>query len=89
MIYYSQGVIYLVEFCKCGSLILNGHCSNKGCAFVNKDSVSVAASHKKTRTKTKSTTKSSIKSSNPRMSSKCITYNLYEINENEKDNAID
>jgi hypothetical protein len=66
-----------VEFCKCGSLILNGQCSNKGCTFSShgKDAVAKASSKK-----TKSKPKNTVKSTNPRASSKCITYNLYEQN---------
>lgn len=76
----------MVEFCKCGSLIVDGRCSNKGCLLnKNKVGVSTMLPHKKASPKTKSTTKSS----NPRKSSKCITYNLYEDNGTEKNYTID
>jgi len=77
----------LLEFCKCGSLIINGQCSKKGCVFAiqNEDGVVKKVSPKKVRTATKSTTKSA--SPRKSKSSKCITYNLYETNEEEKDNA--
>lgn len=77
----------MLEFCKCGLLIINGQCSKKGCAFAinNEDGTSKTVSPKKVRTRTTSTTKSA--SPRKSKSSKCITYNLYETNEDEKDSA--
>ena len=86
MLYYSEGVIYLAEFCKCGSLVMNGRCTNKSCTAEGQNKAGVTGMpSKKTRSVAK---KSPTKTVNPRRASKCITYNLYEDNnEEEKDTS--
>lgn len=69
----------MAEFCVCGSLMLDGSCTNKNCA--NKASGRNSASKtKKTKAKT-DTLESKPKATRTRRASKCITYNLYEIKE--------
>ena len=84
----------MAEFCECGSLVIEDRCTNKNCAF--------RAATKPTPTKRKSTAKAKatgvtglsleatkpapVKAGNPRRASKCVTYNLYDT-ENEKDEA--
>jgi len=64
----------LAEFCKCGSLVLGGRCSNKGCSFKSLDKqIPVKAVRK-----TASAEKTTVKGTKTRRASKCITYNLYE-----------
>lgn len=82
MVYLSnKGVILLAEFCTCGSLMLNGSCTNKNCK--NKaDSKHSASTTKKTKAKS-DTLNSKPKLSRTRRASKCITYNLYDMKEEE------
>lgn len=64
----------MAEFCKCGSLVIGGRCSNKGCSLKTPDKqVPVKAVRK-----TAAAEKSPAKSTKTRRASKCITYNLYE-----------
>lgn len=78
-----RGVIQLAEFCKCGSIIIGGRCTNKGCSMRNSDK---PAAIKATTRKTAATEKVPAKTSNTRRSSKCITYNLYETKAEEGNN---
>ncbi len=66
----------MAEFCTCGSLMIEGSCTNKNC--VNKVGKSTTA--KKTRAK-KDPSEAKPKTTRTRKSSKCITYNLYETKE--------
>ena len=68
-------MILLAEFCTCGSLMLDGSCTNKNC--VNKSAGKSASAAKKTKAK-KDTLESKPKTTRTRKASKCITYNLYE-----------
>jgi hypothetical protein len=69
---YIKGVIYLAEFCTCGSLIINEQCTNKNCT--NKPaSKSASPKHSSAKEGKKET-----KSTRTRRASKVITYNLYE-----------
>lgn len=72
----------MAEFCECGSLMIDGRCTNKNC--VHRGDVKADAKSRKSSSRTKSaakatdTEKVAAKRSNPRKASKCITYNLYE-----------
>lgn len=76
----------MAEFCECGSLIFDGRCSNKNCSL---RAVTKPVTARKSATKVKAAgksldaTKPSVKTPNPRRASKCITYNLYEDQNNE------
>ncbi|NLL07195.1 MAG: hypothetical protein GX270_15760 [Clostridiaceae bacterium] len=67
----------MAEFCTCGSLMLEGSCTNKNC--VNK-TAGKSTTAKKTRAK-KDTLETKPKTTRTRKASKCITYNLYETKE--------
>jgi len=71
-------VILLAEFCVCGSLLLDGSCTNKNCT--NKATKQRATAAKKTGAKS-DTLESKPKTTRTRRASKCITYNLYDIKE--------
>jgi hypothetical protein len=83
---YKEGVIPLAEFCECGSLVIDSRCSNKHCTL---RAVTKPAPVRKSSAKAKATgkgleaTKPSVKVPNPRRASKCVTYNLYETQNNE------
>lgn len=79
----------MAEFCECGSLVVNGHCSNKSC--LHKASGKTAAAGKtaarpKAAAKSPDAAKLSTKASNPRRASKVITYNLYDMQKKEPEN---
>jgi hypothetical protein len=78
---YLEGVIYLAQFCTCGSLMINDTCTNKNCSF--KPSGKSAPS-KTTRKRTAKTGVKEPKVVKAKKASKCVTYNLYdtEIEEN-------
>gem|GEM_PF-379207 len=74
VIYYiDKGVIFLAEFCKCGSIIINDHCTNKNCASKVSGKSDSPGRKAAVSSKNKET-----KSSKPRRASKVISYNLYE-----------
>ncbi len=94
-----KGVISLVNFCTCGSLIIEGHCSNKNCSFKTsgKSTSTNTRSTGKTRTSSKkkavvknleenesdiakSEKKEVTKNIKTKRASKCITYNINELN---------
>ncbi len=72
----------MAEFCECGSLKINGRCSNKSCKLGGNTS---AASARKTAAgpgasgKAKVPKTSAPKKADPRRASKVVTYNLYDI----------
>ncbi len=76
----------MAEFCECGSLIVDGRCSNKKCALRGSDTA-VSPKRKAAGTKTsgrsttgKNTAKAAApKKANPRRASRVITYNLYDL----------
>lgn len=69
----------MAEFCTCGSLMLDGSCTNKNCS--NKAAVKhKTPAAKKTKEKS-NTLESKPKATKSRRASKCITYNLYELKE--------
>lgn len=69
----------MAEFCTCGSLMLEGSCTNKNCSNRSAGKQG-AATPKKARAK-KQTAEVKPKTNRVRKSSKCITYNLYETKE--------
>lgn len=77
-----EELIYLAEFCECGSLIIDGRCTNKNC--VHRNDVKTETKSRKASSRAKSAAtitdadKNTAKRKNPRRASKCITYNLYE-----------
>ena len=72
----------MAEFCKCGSLVIGGRCSNKGCSFKALDKQAPV----KTVRKSAAAEKAPAKSTKARKASKCITYNLYETKSEEGGN---
>ncbi len=66
----------MTEFCTCGSMLINGVCSNKRCPG------SVTVKPAKARSSKAGTAK---KAAVPktRKASKCITYNLYDLEDRE------
>ncbi|RCX13247.1 hypothetical protein DFR58_11865 [Anaerobacterium chartisolvens] len=66
----------MAQFCSCGSIIINDHCTNKNC--INKSNSGTTA---KTLRASKKEPKEggAAKGTKARRSSKCITYNLYDI----------
>lgn len=74
----------MAEFCECGSLMIAGRCTNKGCSTKNHDKPATvkAASARKTA----ATEKAPAKNARTRRASKCITYNLYETKSEEGNN---
>jgi len=70
----------LAEFCECGSLIIDGRCTNKSCTIkvnVSRQPAEKTSGVKKTSKKSTDAPKPA-KKPNPRRASKCITYNLYD-----------
>lgn len=76
-----RGVIHLVEFCTCGSIKIEGNCTNKNCASNSavKDSTPNPAARKT------ASVKKEPKPARTRKASKVITYNLYDDNKSEED----
>ena len=72
----------MAEFCKCGSLVIGGRCSNKGCSFKTLDKQAPVKAVRKTAT----AEKPQVKGTKTRRASKCITYNLYETKSEEGGN---
>ncbi len=73
----------MLEYCKCGSLMINGSCTHKGCG---NNLASTSSKAKKTRTKTstitsaaKSAVNTAVKSTKVPRASKCITYKLSDL----------
>lgn len=72
----------LAEFCKCGSIIINGRCTNKGCTI----KISVKPLPVNTPKKASAASKTPAKTTKTRRASKCITYNMYKSKNEEGDN---
>ncbi len=73
----------MLEYCKCGSLMINGSCTHKGCS---NNLASASSKAKKTRTKAstitaaaKTAVSTAVKSSKVPRASKCITYKLSDL----------
>lgn len=69
------------EFCKCGSVVINGSCTNKNC-ITNLGKVLQAKAKKAGRAKTAtaaSAVKTASKSTKVPKASKCITYHISEL----------
>ncbi len=79
----------MAEFCECGSLVIDGRCTNKSCTLRAAESPSALkkpAARAKASLKGAVTAKpaaKAVKAVNPRRASKCITYNLYDIKDKE------
>ena len=72
----------MAEFCKCGSLVINGRCTNKSCAVkTHETKPAKAETEKKTRTAVPR-----VKTTKTKRASKCVTYNLYETQNEEGNN---
>lgn len=72
----------MADFCTCGSIIINGHCTNKGC--INKAQSKSTTSKATARKASKESLEAkALKPVRTRKSSKCITYNLNDIKEEE------
>lgn len=74
----------MAEFCKCGSIMINGQCTNKNCtdkASGKSDSALQSA--------TGNSKKKGAKSAKTKRASKVITYNLYEVeDESEREEDV-
>ena len=73
----------MAEFCTCGSLVIDGRCTNKSCSnrAQDKQTPGKAASVKKAKAG-----KAPAKATKTKRASKCITYNLYETQNEEGNN---
>ena len=66
----------MANFCSCGSLMIDDHCTNKNCAFkVNTTGTKIVRQKKEKKVKDESKPKKATKT---KRASKCITYNLNE-----------
>lgn len=79
----------MAEFCKCGSVVIGGSCTNKNCS--NRPVKSVASTRVRKTGKTKTTAsvveeKPVQKSSKIQRASKCITYHISELPQKEQHN---
>ncbi len=75
----------MAEFCVCGSLIIDGRCSNKSCSSRGQDKQAPVKSASAKRTA--KAEKAPAKSTRSKRASKCITYNLYETKSEEGNNS--
>lgn len=68
------------EFCKCGSIMISGSCTNKNCSnkLVKPSSKTKSRAVKSTTVKS-TTIKAETKATNSRRASKCITYNINDL----------
>lgn len=73
----------MAEFCKCGSLMIGGRCTNKSCGIKTQDRQ--APEKAPPGKKAARAEKAPAKSTKTKRASKCITYNLYDI-QDEKGN---
>jgi hypothetical protein len=76
----------MADFCSCGSIILDGSCTNKSCEHrvVKKKVV-----RKKKKASTVKATKPAPEKKTTRRSSKCVTYPLSELEEKKDDKKED
>lgn len=70
----------MAEFCTCGSIKIGGNCTNKSC--INRET-SKPAKAKASASKAAASVKSQSRVTKTRKSSKVVTYNLYDT-ENEE-----
>lgn len=69
----------MAEFCSCGSLVIGGKCTNKNCSL---RALEKSTEKKSASTRAKKTDKAATaKTPKTRKASKCVTYNMYEIKE--------
>lgn len=66
----------MAEFCKCGSIMINGSCTNKSCS--NKLEKAPASRSRTARPKAQDIKTEPKKTKVPR-ASKCITYNIKDL----------
>lgn len=71
----------MAEFCSCGSIIVNGHCTNKNCSIKLK--AKPQASKSMAGKISGNPVKKEVRSKRIRRASKCITYNLNDIKKEE------
>ena len=76
----------MAEFCKCGSLVIGGRCTNKSCSLKTLDKQAPVKAVKKASATSAAAAKTPVKSTKTRRASKCITYNLYETKSEEGGN---
>ncbi|MDP4180543.1 MAG: hypothetical protein Q8942_05560 [Bacillota bacterium] len=74
------------EFCKCGSLILSGQCTNKNCSFKTVSKPTTPKHSSRSKAASSDSSAKEPKAPRVRRASKCITYNLNDI---KKEEAID
>ena len=76
------------EFCECGSLVIDGRCTNKNCSLrgaAKPVPVRKSSAKRKVVGKSLDAVKSAVKSPSARRASKCITYNLSDVEEKESE----
>jgi len=90
MVYYyfktEEGMNRMAEFCKCGSVMINGSCTNKRCSNRIDKAASTTKVGRTGRIKTVrgTTAEKTAKNSNKVVkASKCITYHISELPPNE------
>ncbi len=78
----------MAEFCKCGSVMISGSCTNKNCSNKVAKQVKKAAPSKISKTgRTKISVENPVtKSSKAPRASKCITYHISELPPKEQHN---
>lgn len=80
----EEELICLAEFCTCGSLVIGGRCTNKSCSNRTQDK---QTSGKPAPAKKAKAEKAPAKAAKTKRASKCITYNLYEGQNEEGNNS--
>lgn len=91
MVYYKfktiEGMNLMAEFCKCGSVMINGSCTNKNCSNKTIKAAAPARNSKTVRTrtiKTDAVEKTAAKITKVPRASKCITYHISDLPINEQ-----
>ncbi len=91
MVYYNfktiEGMKLMAEFCKCGSVMINGNCTNKKCSNKTVKAAAPAKNNKTVGTKaikTDAVEKTAAKVTKVPRASKCITYHISELPINEQ-----
>lgn len=76
----NEGMNIMAEFCKCGSVMISGNCTNKNCGFkVNKVTPVKPGKTISNKTAAAAKPKTPTKSTKVPRASKCITYKLSDL----------
>jgi hypothetical protein len=79
----------LSQFCTCGSIMINEQCTNKNCSLKPAAKSATGKSAGRGAGRGTSTASKEPKKANPRKSSKCITYNIDELDARKKEENIE